>query len=332
MILNEAAEMYFDLKQGLMKPSSFANLQRMYRDHIREYIGYMEIDDLNNRQMQKFYNSLVRRKCLNNSSKTLSKGAAKDIIGLLKTICYFAMEEGEMQEHRYKLKTPYGFREIDEDRPGYLPEDTYGLVLDLCLEISSSSKYNQAKIFTIIALTTGMRIGEVCGLQWKDFDFKSSTVKVNKTVQRIVNEDGSSYIHIGEPKSKTSKRACVLLDITKVALNKYKSTLNDENPDYFMLTNKDKPTEPRTVRQTYQRFLKSNNIPYIHPHALRHSFCTYSISNGGDVKTTSKLMGHANTGITLDTYTHITQKQVETTVNNLNKIFSGSNNKVNEVN
>ena len=175
MQFREAAELYFEVKEGLMKPASFANLKRLYRDHIKQHLDDQALDEFTNRELQKFYNSLVKKKCANNSNKTISKSAAKDIVGLVKTICYFAMDEGEMQEKRFKLKTPVGFREADNGQSEFLPEEDYKKLLSICTDMESSM-FRQSKVFTIIALTTGMRIGEVCGLLWEDIDFERGTV------------------------------------------------------------------------------------------------------------------------------------------------------------
>lgn len=320
MTMNEAADMYFEVKQGLIKPSSYVNAQRWYRDHIKDSIGEMELNSITNRELQKFYNRLATAKCKNDPNKTLSQHVIKDIVGFAKTILYFAMEEGEMQERRYKLKSPYGMRTNESNQDEYLDENYYKKVLENCINLENNL-YKKAKVFTLIALTTGMRNGEICGLQWKDIHFENGTIEVKKTVQRITKLDGSSYINIGDPKSKTSKRTVIMPNITKQTLQKYKEMLNVDNEELYVLGN-EKPTEPRTIRQSYKRYLKKLDIPYIHPHALRHTFTTYSISNGGDVKTISMLLGHANTGITLDTYTHITKRQIEKTVNKLNDIFS----------
>ena len=275
--------------------------------------------------MQKFYNSLVGKKMKSDLTKTLSSKTAKDIFTFAKTILYFAMEEGEISERRFKTKTPYGFRETDNGQDEYFKEEEYKKLLLLSMTIDESGKiYNQSKIFTMLALTTGMRIGEICGLKWNDVDFESNIIKIQRTVQRIVNIDGSSYINIGEPKSKSSKRTVILTDVAEEALLKYKRCFGEENclPNNYILTNKHTPTEPRTVRQGYSRLLKANDIQYIHPHGLRHTFTTYAIDNGIDVKTTSALLGHAHTSMTLDIYTHITEKQMKNTVNRLNEITS----------
>ena len=320
MTMDEAAKMYFDLKQGLMRPSSFANLQRLFRDHIQPQIGKVQINDITNRELQKFYNSLVTEKC-KNSDKTLSVGVIKDIVGLAKIILYFAMEEGEMQERRYKLRSPYGMRRNENGQDEYLSEEYYKKILTECANIQSACKKRaKPKIFVLLALTTGMRNGEICGLQWQDINFSDNTLSVKRTVQRIETIDGAGYVNIGEPKSAKSERTVIMPDITSNTLKKYKTMLNIQNDNYYVLGS-ERPTEPRTMRESYRRLLKYLQIPYIRPHALRHTFATYMIGNGGDVKTTSMLLGHANTAITLDTYTHVTKKQKEKTFHKINELF-----------
>lgn len=323
MKFKDAAELYFDIKQGLIKPSSFTNMKRLYRDHISEYFDDIELDKITSREMQKFYNLLANKTSGRNSNERLSEHTIKDIVGLAKTICYNAMAEGEMQECRFKLKKPYGMRQVENGQAEYLSEEDYKKVMSICLDCDFNHN-GKAKIMTVLALTTGMRIGEICGLRWEDVDLENGYIKVNCTVQRIIREDGSSYIHIGDPKSQTSKRKVLILEAAKQVLLQYKSHNKIANERLYVIGG-EKPNEPRTIRQAYARFLKNIDVPYIHPHALRHTFCTYSIANGCDIKTISQLLGHSKTDITLDTYTHITQKQIDKTTNKLNEIFSTGN-------
>lgn len=322
MTMNEAAEMYFEMKQGLMRVSSYVNSQRMYRDHIQEQLGDVDCETINSRELQKFYNSLVnRKKRRGNTNETISEHTAKDIFTFVKTILYFAMEQGEIPERRFKVKKPCGFAETDKEQAEFFELEYYKKLITNAMEIEPKKNYNQARIFVMLALTTGMRIGEVCGLKWCDINFDNNMISVRRTVQRITNIDNSSYMHIGEPKSQTSKRTIILTNSTKEALEKYKLCFNEKcSPNNFVLTNKPNPTEPRTVRSGYKRFLKHCEIPYIHPHGLRHTFATYCIDNGIDVKITSQMLGHANTSITLDIYTHITERQMRNTCDKLNEM------------
>lgn len=320
MTFNEAAEMYFDTKAGLIKPSSLSSAQRLYRGHIAEYLGDMDLDDVNSRIMQKFYNYASQKKSTRCPNETLSEKTVKDIVGLAKTIYYNAVAEGEAHECSFRTKKPYGMKQADNGQAAYLDERDCEKIMASCTD-GNYKKYGNAKIMALLAITTGMRIGEICGLTWEDVDFVKGIIRVRRTVQRICPVDGKSYINIGPPKTETSKRDVIILDIARQALMACKKCSKIEDDRFFVIGGS-KPTEPRTLRQTYGRFLRHVGVEYIHPHALRHTFCTYSISNGCDVKTVSMLLGHSKTDITLNTYTHIMQKQLEKTKTTLNGMFT----------
>lgn len=81
------------------------------------------------------------------------------------------------------------------------------------------------------------------------------------------------------------------------------------NHDYYVLTNEEKPTEPRTYRNYYHRLMERLGIPRLKYHGLRHSFATRCIESGGDYKTVSTLLGHANITTTLNLYVHPNMEQ-----------------------
>ena len=101
-----------------------------------------------------------------------------------------------------------------------------------------------------------MRIGELCGLQWSDIDIEDGIIKVRKTVQRIyVVEKDKRYteILIDSPKTKNSIRD---IPMTNELIKLIKPLKKIVNNDFFVLTNDEKPTEPRTFRSYYQKLIK----------------------------------------------------------------------------
>lgn len=117
----------------------------------------------------------------------------------------------------------------------------------------------------LIALFTGVRIGELCGLQMKDISLTDKTISINKTVQRIYDKKkGESYLHIGPPKTKTSARTIPVPSLLMNIIKKFYT----ENPNHYFLTGKTKPTEPRTYRQFFSRFLKRNGLQKVKFHEI----------------------------------------------------------------
>ncbi|MCI5783638.1 MAG: site-specific integrase, partial [Bacteroidales bacterium] len=160
-----------------------------------------------------------------------------------------------------------------------------------------------------ISLTTGLRIGEICGLKWSDIDTDKGTITVNRTIERIYivgDEHKHTELVINTPKTKNS---CREIPMSKELLAMAKPLKKVVNTDFYVLTNEEKPTEPRTYRNYYHRLMKRLDIPRLKYHGLRHSFATRCIESNCDYKTVSVLLGHANITTTLNLYVHPNMEQ-----------------------
>jgi len=96
------------------------------------------------------------------------------------------------------------------------------------------------------------------------------------------------------------------------------------NPDYFILTNEIKPTEPRTYRNYYKHLMEQLEIPKLKFHGLRHSFATRCIESNCDYKTVSVLLGHSNITTTLNLYVHPNMEQKKKCINKMFKSMGKS--------
>lgn len=154
----------------------------------------------------------------------------------------------------------------------------------------------------LIGLYSGLRIGEVCGLKWEDFDFDNKLIYVQRTVQRIYLGKGVSKLTVTPPKTEKSKRK---VPISRAINEKLKILSKPYSKDSYILTgNAKKFTEPLTYRYVYKNVLKMCNIPYKKFHCLRHTFATRCIRVWMDIKSLSEVLGHSSIGITLDIYVH----------------------------
>ena len=150
----------------------------------------------------------------------------------------------------------------------------------------------------LLCLFTGLRVGELCGLQWSDIDFENGTLSVKRTVQRVYR-NGCSEVLIGSPKSRTSVRTIPVPSFLLTLLEKKK------RQDFlYLITGKNKPAEPRTMQYRFQKILKLCGIRKVPFHLLRHTYATDCIAHGFDAKTLSELLGHADASITLNRYVH----------------------------
>ena len=163
----------------------------------------------------------------------------------------------------------------------------------------------------LLCLFTGLRVGELCGLQWSDIDFENGTLSVKRTVQRIYR-NGCSEVLIGSPKSRTSVRTIPVPSFLLTLLEKKK------RQDFlYLITGKSKPAEPRTMQYRFQKILKLCGIRKVPFHLLRHTYATDCIAHGFDAKTLSELLGHADASITLNRYVHSSMQMKQEYVNRL---------------
>lgn len=184
---------------------------------------------------------------------------------------------------------------------------------------------NQETLGVMIAMYTGLRIGEVCGLRFSDIDFSSGILHVNRTVLRIKNMDKNAQaktkVILETPKTEYSRRS---LPIPGFLIQMIKKQYNIASPDAYLITGTTKHMEPRAYYRKYQAILKACKIKGYTFHALRHSFATRCIEQGCDPKTLSEIPGHANVNITLERYVHPSMRSKRAVMERLADVDSWS--------
>ena len=169
----------------------------------------------------------------------------------------------------------------------------------------------------LIALYTGIRLGELCALQWSDIDFATNTLTISKTLIRVQNKiEETAFpktrIIITKPKSDKSCREIPVPDyISKIAFD-FVSKKTD-----YVLSGNSKPIEPRNMQYFFHSIIKEINIHNISFHTLRHTFATRCVEKNFDIKTLSEILGHSSVKITLDRYVH---SNMELKRKNMNKL------------
>ncbi len=168
------------------------------------------------------------------------------------------------------------------------------------------------KTAVMLLLYTGMRRGELCGLNWSDIDFKTGIVNITKSIQYVPNKG----IYEDTTKSKKSNRVIrippamiKILQQHKTNQMKIKLALGDvwKNSGKVITDTMGGVIHPDTVSSWFKGFIKRHNLPDIHIHTLRHVSATLLIAGGADIATVSKRLGHADKSTTLNIYTHAIQ-------------------------
>lgn len=268
------------LKQ--IKTSTYASYQKKMSQHIFPVLGDTEINKITKKDISQLTSIL--------SDKGLSNTTIYTILTILKSALTKAYTE------RLILENPC----IDIDFPKIKKKEITILTLEQQQQLEKVALKEIECSPVIIALYTGLRIGEISGLMWDDIDFKNRTLSVARTIQRISIPGNhlKTQIVFGTPKSKSSIRK---IPIAKNLLL-YLSEKKQRTTSAFVIANKNKVAEPRLITHWFKKNIVEAEVENIHFHVLRHTFATRCIEQGIDVATLSKLLGHNSTKMTLDTY------------------------------
>lgn len=282
----EIVNLWKEDKKRFVKQSTFSAYVLLIENHILPYFGEME--EIQEEDVQKFV--------LSKLNEGLSQKTIKDIVIVLKMIIKFAVKFHYYEYKQIEIKFPTD--ELKKELE-VLSVNDHKKILN---HIQENFTFKNFGIY--MCLTTGMRIGEICGLKWGDIDLEKGVIKVRRTIQRIyIVNQSIRYTKIisDTPKTKNSIRDIPISSELSKTIKSLKKLVND---NYYVVTNDEKPTEPRTYRNYYKRFMKKLGINELKFHGLRHSFATRCIESKCDYKTVSVILGHSNISTTLNLYVH----------------------------
>ena len=264
-----------------LKQSTLANYLGKAETHILPAFGNVRADELDVSHVQRFIADKL--------NSGLSSNYVADIVILLKSVMKYAV-------NRYNIRN----RIADVIMPKKKKAEVLLLSKHQQIRLQKYLGKNQSltSLGVALSLFTGLRIGELCALQWSDIDLSNRTVSVSRTIQRISVQGGTQLV-ITDPKSISSVREIPIPDCIFPLLKKFCS-----KGEFYILSGTDRPVEPRTMQYRFQSLLKKAKLPSIHFHALRHMFATNCVELDFDVKSLSEILGHSGVEITLNRYVH----------------------------
>lgn len=298
-------------KKAMITPSTYANFVLIAENHLIPRFGKMRIGTISESDVQHYIIYLYNEGRLDGDGGLTVK-TIRDVILVLRLAMEYGYKEQVIPLLNWDLiEYP---KDIRTHKVVSLNKDDEQRLIQ-CIYMNLNRKTSGI----LIALFTGVRIGELCGLRMEDISIAEKTISINRTVQRIYNKkNGSTEIHIGPPKTKTSLRVIPIPSLLVNVIKKF----HTENSDEYYLTGKKKPTEPRTYRQFFSRFLKRNNLPKVKFHEIRHTFAVRAIEIPEfDVKSLSEILGHKNVSFTLNVYGSANMQQKIKCMNLLNDLL-----------
>ena len=289
--VKEIAAAWKEDKRLYVKRSTMAAYVLILENHVLPYFG--ESNSLHEQAVQAFV--------LQKLGTGLSVKTVKDILIVLKMVMKFGVKNEWMTYYEWDIKYPTTSANKELD---VLSVINHRKILNYI-----QSHFTFTGLGVYISLNTGMRIGEICALKWSDINVDEGIISVRRTIERIYIIEGEkkhTELVIDTPKTKNSRREIPMSKDLLAIIRPLKKVVNDE---FYVLTNDERPTEPRTYRNYYNALMEKLGVPKLKYHGLRHSFATRCIEAGCDYKTVSVLLGHSNISTTLNLYVHPNMEQ-----------------------
>ena len=291
MTLGEWLEIWLtECAEPAVRPSTFESYQAYVRDKIGPYLGEKEIRKITASDVQSLYQKLKKEGGAEGGP--LSGATVRRVHSVLHQAMKVAVDRHLIVKDPTKDVT----LPKKESTPRTILNDAQ---LELFLEaIKQDPQWHD---FFYTELTTGLRLGEICGLMWTDFDEKKGTLSIRRTLHE---KRGGGY-YVGDTKTYAGTRK-ILLPPSTVELLRDRKKGSYSAWIFHDPLRPEAPVNPGAAYRQLKKLLVENGLPDLRFHDLRHTFATHALTSGVDAKTLSGILGHTQTSFTLDTYTHVT--------------------------
>lgn len=286
--LSDFCDEWLALRRSEVRESTYVKYGMILEKHIKPKLGGYLPPSLSTKTLEDFKRELL-------ASDGLSPKTVKDVMIVLRSVLSHASKQlpGQMPVLEFRYPKP----ERKETRV-LSAEEQRRLTAYLLSEL------DECRFGILLAMVTGIRLGELCALRWENVSVKERTIRIHSTIQRLKNTEpdteAKTKLWIGDPKSDTSCRVIPIPEGVAGLCGK----MAKRSPDAYVLTGTAEPMEPRTLQYRLRKYTRECGVEGVHFHTLRHSFATRCVEAGFEVKSLSEILGHANTSITLDRYVH----------------------------
>ena len=295
-----------------LAPSTYKRYCRMLETRLLPYFGHFYINKIKPTDIMKFYDLLEKdtqlvRKQGNNCAKTKKPLSGKTILEhhrLLRAMLHKAVYWQLIVANPAERVQPPKARK--PKRRSYDDEQTKILLENL---EQLSIEYTKYKVAIILTVFTGVRLGELMGLEWQDVDFKNGIISINRSSQYLADMGVFTKV----PKTESSIREIAIPEFIISLLEEYKLWYEEQKSIYSELwTNSDrlfvqadgKPMHPSTISKWFVKYVGQIGLPVINFHGLRHTNASLLVAQNIDIAVISARLGHAQISTTLDFYVH----------------------------
>ena len=295
-----------------LAPSTYKRYCRMLETRLLPYFGHFYVNKIKPTDIMQFYDLLSKdtqliRKKDNNGSKTLKPLSGKTILEhhrLLRAMLHKAVYWQVIVSNPAERVQP---PKAKKPKRKYYDYDQCKILLENLEQLDEEQiKYKTAIILTVF---TGVRLGELMGLEWNDIDFRNGIVSINRSSQYLAD----TGVFTKMPKTESSIREVAIPDFVISLLEEYKLWYEEQkslygelwiNSNRLFVQADGKPMHPSTISKWFVKFIEQIGLPVINFHGLRHTNATLLIAQNIDVAVVAARLGHAQITTTFNFYVH----------------------------
>ena len=295
-----------------LAPSTYKRYCRMLETRLLPYFGHFYVNKIKPTDIMQFYDLLSKdtqlvRKKDNNGSKTLKPLSGKTILEhhrLLRAMLHKAVYWQVIVSNPAERVQP---PKAKKPKRKYYDDDQCKILLENLEQLDEEQiKYKTAIILTVF---TGVRLGELMGLEWNDIDFRNGIVSINRSSQYLADTGVFTKV----PKTESSIREVAIPDFVISLLEEYKLWYEEQkslygelwiNSNRLFVQADGKPMHPSTISKWFVKFIGQIGLPVINFHGLRHTNATLLIAQNIDVAVVAARLGHAQITTTFNFYVH----------------------------
>jgi len=306
----EWMSMWFETySKPLIRPSTAISYSSCMNNHILPNIGEIPIDWLTPFDIQTMYNKIK------SSGRVKKSESMTDFSLSSRVVCSVHMLLRQCLEQAVKEQMiPYNPVHACKPPPKEKTEMKVMPAEKIGSYLKAADERGVLPMF-FLALSSGLRRGELLALLWSDLNVKKLTISVTK---QVTGRKGGPVV--SAPKTPNSTRT-VAIPRQAVQLLVAEHEKHAENPYLFPSPVTGKMYYPDSVGRLHKKILKDAGLDDIRFHDLRHTFATLALQNGVDIKTLSNMLGHCSAGFTLDTYAHVTDRMQREAASKMGKFM-----------
>jgi len=290
---------YQSYKKANLRPNTQMSYERRIYQHIIPALGNIQMDKLTANNLQQFYSELKKSGRLLRA-ELYGEGLSDQTIRGIHTTLHAALDKAVAE--KLILCNPADGCRLPSAKAREMQVLTPEEIQRLLIQAKEDGCYE----LLLLELSTGLRRGEICALQWNDLNLRTGELRIERQVHRVKGE-----LVVSPPKTRASNRSVILPVPVVGVLKTYKKTIASR----WMFPspiNEDSPRDPAAVRKRLQIVLERAGCKKVRFHDLRHVFCTTCLEHGMDIKTLSTVIGHVSSSTTLNVYAHVTDEMRRT--------------------